>query len=74
MTGALVDPLQGLSAGRLAQAEDVTGLGVGPRLLEVDSLVVLNGQVRLVRLEQLLGGHSDHAGVDVHELGHGASM
>jgi hypothetical protein len=70
VSGALVDSLNGLRAGRLGQAEHVPGLGVRPRLSEVDTFVALNVQVRLMRGPQLLRGDTDHAGVDIHKRCH----
>jgi len=55
-----VDLLDRLGARSLGQAEDHAGLRVGPGVLEVHLLVVLDGQVGLVSLVQRLGGDTLH--------------
>ena len=70
MTGALVDAHDGFLRRTGRQAEDLAGLRIEPGVLEVDALVVLDGQVALVRFAELLRGHAEEAIVDIHELGH----
>ena len=56
VTGPLVDLLHRLGARGLGEAEDHPALRVGPCVLEVDLLVVLDGQVGVVGLQSGLPG------------------
>src|SRR5689334_22601262 len=71
MAGALVDAHDALAAGAGRQAEDLAGLRVEPRALEVDTLVALDREITLVGFLQLRGGNADEAAVDIHECRHG---
>ena len=71
--GALVDSLHGVGARCLREAEHHPALRVSPGVLEVDPFLVLNGEVRVVRLSQCLGRNALHRRVNVHELGHNQS-
>lgn len=70
MPGALVDPHHGFLGRPCREAEDLARLGVEPRTLEVDALVLLDREVAVVRLAKLLAGDADEPAVHVHELGH----
>src|SRR5438552_8176720 len=68
---ALVDALHGLGVRSLREAEHLPRLRVRPRVLEVHALVVLDVEIRLVRLRQRLLRDAHHALVDVHIFRHG---
>ena len=54
--------------GPVARQKTLPDLGVQPRALEVDALLLLDREVAVVRLAQLLAGDADEPAVDVHEL------
>src|SRR5262245_32905353 len=71
MARALVDAHDALAARAGRQAEDLAGLGVEPRPLEVDALVALDREIPLVGFLELGGRDADETAVNVHELRHG---
>jgi hypothetical protein len=73
VTGALVYAAYRIPARRLRQAEDVTGIGIGPGLLEDDPFLVLDVQVGLMRGCEGFRCDTHHAGVDIHVLSHDSS-
>src|SRR3954453_7274127 len=70
MAGALVDPHHRFLRRSGREAEHLAGLGIHPRLLEVDILVALDGEISIVGLAQLIGADAVKARVHIHELGH----
>lgn len=66
----LVNPLHGFGVRGLGKAEDHPALGVGPCVLEVNSLFGLDGQVSVVGFLECVWGDPLHRCVYVHELGH----
>jgi hypothetical protein len=59
MSRALVDSHHALAAWTRRQAEDLAGLGIQPRSLEMDAFVTLDCQVALVRFLELRRGDTD---------------
>src|SRR4029077_4696277 len=57
---------------RLGQAENLAGFRIGPSVLEVNSLFVLDVEIRLMGFCQLLRCDSVHSLVNVHEFRHSA--
>jgi len=67
---ALVDAAHGLGAGRRGQAEHVSADRVFLGMLEVDLLVVLDGEVRVMCLVKGVVGYPHDAGVHIREPRH----
>jgi hypothetical protein len=55
VTGSFVDPLDCFCVRRLGQAEHPAGFRVGPSVLEIDTLFVLDVEIRLMGFRQLFG-------------------
>jgi hypothetical protein len=54
VTGSFVDPLDCYGVRRLGQAENSASFRVGPCVLEVDSLIVLDVEICLMGFRQLV--------------------
>src|SRR3990172_8190073 len=70
MAGPLVDPHDRFLRWARGQAEDLAGLRIQPRPLEVDAFLGLDLEVAAMGLLELHRGDAHETGVDIHELRH----
>lgn len=70
MARTLVHAHHRLAGRTRCQAEGLAAIRIEPRMLEADTLLVLDRQVTSMGLRQLVPGHAEEARMNIHELGH----